>query len=57
LVAEEPAVTELFPELDSEKAKGWDTVKEALASLLELYPDLNAFALITALLVKVIAPL
>jgi hypothetical protein len=36
LVTEEPAVTELFPELDSEKVKGCAIVKEALASLLEL---------------------
>jgi hypothetical protein len=57
LVTEEPAVTELFPELDSEKAKGCVIVKEALASLLELYPLLNAFAFTTALFVRVIAPL
>ena len=55
LVTEDPAVTDLLPELEREKLKGWVTVNEALASALALDPLLNAFAFITALLVKLIA--
>jgi hypothetical protein len=36
LVTDEPAVTDLSPELESEKLNGWLTVNEALASPLEL---------------------
>jgi hypothetical protein len=60
LVTDEPAVTVLLPELVREKSNdawGWLTMKEALAWALGLYPLLKATALITALLVKVIAPL
>ena len=58
LVIEEPATTDLFPELAREKLKGWVTVKEALASALALDPDpfLNALALTVAVLVRVMAP-
>jgi hypothetical protein len=56
LVTDEPAVTDLFPESESEKSNVWLTVNEALASLLALYPLLNALALTTALLVRVMAP-
>jgi hypothetical protein len=42
--------------LDREKLKGWLTVNEALASALELYPLLKAFAFTAALLVKAVAP-
>jgi hypothetical protein len=56
LVTDEPAVTDLFPELATEKSNGALIVNEALASPLGLYPLLNAFALTTALLVRVIAP-
>ena len=56
LLTEEPAKTDLFPELDREKLKGWVTVNEALASALALDPVLNAFAFTVALFVKVIAP-
>ena len=45
LATEEPATTDLSPELASEKLKGWVTVKEALASALALDPFLNALAL------------
>jgi len=55
-VTDEPAVTDLSPELESEKSNIWLTVNEALASPLGLYPLLNAFALTTAPLVRVIAP-
>jgi hypothetical protein len=57
LVTEEPAVTDLSPELAREKLKGWVTVNEALASALGLYPFLKALALTVALLAKVMAPL
>ena len=57
LVTDEPAVTDLSPELESEKSNGWLTVNEALASELGLYPLLNALALIAALLVRFMAPL
>ena len=56
LVTDEPAITDLSPELESEKSNGWLTVNEALASPLGLYPLINALALTTALLVRVIAP-
>jgi hypothetical protein len=36
LVTDEPAVTDLSPELESEKLNGWLTVNEALASPLGL---------------------
>jgi len=44
LVTEDPAVTDLSPELVREKLKGWVTINEALASALALDPLLNAFA-------------
>jgi hypothetical protein len=56
LVTEDPARTDLFPELESEKSNGWLTVNSALASLLALYPLLNAMALTVALLVRVMVP-
>ena len=56
MVTEDPAVTDLLPELEREKLKGWVTVNEALASALALDPLLNAFAFTTVLLVKLIAP-
>ena len=52
LVTEDPAMTDIFPALDTEKLKGWLTVKEALASALALDPLLNALAFTVALLVK-----
>jgi hypothetical protein len=36
LVTNEPAVTDLLPELETEKSNGWLTVNEALASPLAL---------------------
>jgi hypothetical protein len=57
LVTEDPATTEMSPELDREKPKGWLTVNEPLASALALDPVLNAFAFTVVLVVKVIAPL
>jgi hypothetical protein len=56
LVTEEPAKTDLSPELDREKLKGWVTVNEALASALGLDPLLNALAFIVALFVRVTVP-
>ena len=56
LVTEDPATTDLSPELAREKLKGWVTVKEALASALALDPLLNALAFTVALLVRVMAP-
>jgi hypothetical protein len=58
LVTEDPALTDLLPEFETEKLKGWVTVNEALASALALEPDpfLNALALTVALLVRVMAP-
>ena len=56
LLTEEPAVTDRFPEFNREKLKGWLIVNDALLSALGLYPLLNAFALMTALLVSVSAP-
>jgi hypothetical protein len=56
LVTEDPALTDLSPELDREKLKGWVTVKEALASALALAPLLNALAFIVALFVRVTVP-
>jgi len=57
LVTEEPATTDVFPELATEKLKGWLTVNEALASALALDPLLNALAFTVALFVKFMAPL
>jgi hypothetical protein len=56
LVAEDPAVTDWFPELAREKLKFWVIVNEALASALALDPLLKAFALTVALLVRVMVP-
>ena len=56
MVTEEPAVTDLLPELVREKLKGWLTASEALASALGLDPLLKALAFTLALLVKVIVP-
>jgi len=56
LITEDPAMTDIFPALDTEKLKGWLTVNEALASALALDPLLNALAFTVALFVKVIAP-
>src|SRR5262249_41035099 len=56
VVNEDPAMTDIFPELDTEKLKGWLTVNEAVTSALALDPLLKAFAFTVALLVKVIAP-
>jgi hypothetical protein len=56
LATEAPALTDLSPELDREKLKGWVTVKEALASALALAPLLNALAFIVALFVRVTVP-
>jgi hypothetical protein len=56
LVTEEPATTDMPPELDTEKLKGWVTVNEALASALALDPLLNALAFTVALLVRFKAP-
>ena len=55
-VTEDPAIADIFPELDREKLKGWLTVNEALASALALDPVLNALAFTVALVVKLIAP-
>ena len=55
-VTEDPAITDIFPELAREKLKGWLTVKEALPSALALEPLLNALAFTVALVVKFIAP-
>ena len=58
MVTEDPALTDLSPEFETEKLKGWVTVNEALASALALDPDpfLNALALTVVLLVRVMAP-
>ena len=56
LVTEDPAMTDIFPALDTEKLKGWLMENEALASALALDPVLNAFAFTVVLLVKFIAP-
>ena len=56
MVTEEPATTDIFPALDTEKLNGWVTVNEALASALALDPILNALAFTVALLVRVMAP-
>ena len=53
---EEPAFTETAPEFESEKSKGWMTVREALAMELGVYPLLKALAFMTVLLVKRSAP-
>jgi hypothetical protein len=57
LVTEEPATTDVFPALDTEKLKGWLTLNEALASALALDPLLSALAFTIALFVRVMAPL
>jgi hypothetical protein len=44
LVTDEPAITDLFPELASEKLKPSSIVNQALASELGVDPLLNAFA-------------
>jgi hypothetical protein len=56
LVTEEPATSDLSPELVREKLKGWVILNDALVSALGFDSLLKAFALITALLVNVIAP-
>jgi hypothetical protein len=53
---EEPAFTEIAPEFESEKSKGWVTVREALAMELGAYPLLKPLAFTTALLVKLSVP-
>ena len=53
LVTEDPALTDLSPEFETEKLKGWVTVKEALASALALDPFLNVLAFTVALFVRV----
>ena len=55
-VTDDPALTDLFPELDREKLKGWLMVNDALASALAFDPLLKAFALTVALLVSVMVP-
>jgi hypothetical protein len=57
LVTEEPATTDIFPALDTEKLKGWLTLNKALASALALDPLLNALAFTVALFVRFMAPL
>ena len=56
LVTEEPALTDLLPEFETEKLKGWITVNNALASALALDPLLNAFAFTVSLVVKAVEP-
>jgi hypothetical protein len=56
LVMDEPAVTDLSPELEREKLNGWLTVNEALASALGLCPVLKAFVVTKALFVSVKGP-
>jgi hypothetical protein len=56
LVTEDPALTDLAPEFETEKLKGWVTVNEALASALALDPLLNALAFTVALLVRFMVP-
>ena len=56
LVTEDPALTDLAPEFETEKLKGWVTVNEALASALALDPVLNALAFTVVLLMRLIAP-
>ena len=56
LVTEDPATTDLSPELAREKLKGWVTVNEALASALAVDPLLKALAFTVALLVRVMVP-
>jgi hypothetical protein len=56
LVTEDPATTDVFPEFEMEKLKGWVTVNEALASALAVYPLLNAFAFTVALFVRDMVP-
>ena len=55
-VTDDPALTDLFPELDREKLKGWLMVNDALASALASDPLLKAFALTVAPLVRVMVP-
>ena len=56
LLTEDPAMTDIFPALDTEKLKDWLTVNKALASALVLDPLLNALAFTVALLVKAVEP-
>ena len=56
LVTEDPAFTDLSPELSRLKLNGWVTVNEALVSALALYPLLNDLAFTVALLVRVMVP-
>ena len=56
LVTEDPAMTDLSPELAREKPKGWVTVNEALASVLAVDPLLNALAFTVVLFVRVMVP-
>ena len=56
LVVEEPAVTELFPELLSAKSNALLRINDALAIVLGLYPLMKALAFTVALLARVIAP-
>jgi hypothetical protein len=56
LVTDDPGLTDLSPEFETEKLKGWVTVNEALASALALDPLLNALAFTVALLVRLMAP-
>ena len=56
LVIFDPTSTDLSPEFDAAKLKAWLIVNEALASALAVNPALNALALITALLVRLIGP-
>ena len=57
MVTEEPAKTDIFPELAREKLKGWVTVNEAVASALALDPLLKALAFTVALFARVMGPL
>jgi hypothetical protein len=56
LVTEDPATTDLSPELESAKLNIGVIVKDALASELGLDPFLKTLALTVVLLVKVKAP-
>jgi hypothetical protein len=60
-VTNDPAVTDVFPELESEKLNVGVVadviVKDALASALGLYPLLKALALMLAVFVRSMAPL
>src|SRR6266576_645166 len=56
LFAEDPAVTEIAPELLIEKSKGCVTENKASTSGLALYPFLNAFVFTVALFFTVTVP-